>query len=92
MSPLDFCYWLQGHLELNGSAAGLSPEQLDIVRRHLQLVFEKKTDVGKPTGTWFKQTGPDYPPTATSFLPDETGRMVLRVGPLEFPSRPNPSC
>lgn len=42
MSPQDFCYWLQGYFELNGSTA-LTPEQVQIIQEHLKLVFYKKT-------------------------------------------------
>ncbi len=42
MTHRDFCYWLQGHLEL-APAGGLSQEQVAVVREHLKLVFVKET-------------------------------------------------
>ena len=41
MTPIDFCYWLQGYCEIEGKL----PDEngwLEI-KNHLQLVFEKQT-------------------------------------------------
>lgn len=43
MIPIDFCYWLQGHFELNDSN-DLTPEQVQTIRNHLNLVFEHHID------------------------------------------------
>lgn len=40
MSPQDFCYWLQGHFELNGGT-GMSERQGAIIKKQLALVFTK---------------------------------------------------
>jgi hypothetical protein len=37
MKAVEFCYWLQGYYEISGSAL-MSPNQLTIVRRHLDMV------------------------------------------------------
>lgn len=42
MQPENFVYWLQGYFELS-NATCLDEQQIDIVREHLDLVFEKKT-------------------------------------------------
>jgi hypothetical protein len=42
MTPENFCYWLQGSIELNG-AKGFTKEQVEVIAEHLKLVFEKKT-------------------------------------------------
>lgn len=42
MSPENFVYWLQGYLELSDSK-DLDSNQLDIVKDHLKLVFNKVT-------------------------------------------------
>ena len=49
MTSRDFCFWLQGYLEV--AEAGrptttptLTPEQLECVRRHLALVFKHEID------------------------------------------------
>lgn len=44
MNERDFCYWLQGFVELT-EADNISPEQWQAVKDHLKLVFEKKTPV-----------------------------------------------
>lgn len=38
MTPIDFCYWLQGYFELTNSNE-LTPEQVVMIRKHLNLVF-----------------------------------------------------
>lgn len=40
MTPENFCYWLQGMLEISG-AESLSKEQLAIIKEHLGYVFDK---------------------------------------------------
>lgn len=42
MTPEQFVYWLQGYFELS-EAKELTPEQVQIVKDHLKLVFDKKT-------------------------------------------------
>ena len=41
MTPENFCYWLQGRLELNSTH--LTSAETDIIREHLQLVFKNLT-------------------------------------------------
>lgn len=50
MTSRDFCFWLQGYLEIAGEAAPMTPEQLTCVRKHLALVFKHEIDpsMGKP--------------------------------------------
>lgn len=46
MDPINFCYWLQGALELGhaqNTAGGLNAQQLQVIKDHLELVFEKVT-------------------------------------------------
>jgi len=42
MTERDFCYWLQGYIEINGIQS-LSEEQVKIIQEHLQLVLNKVT-------------------------------------------------
>lgn len=42
MECRDFCYWLQGYIELSG-LDGLTSIQTDIIADHLKLVFDKQT-------------------------------------------------
>lgn len=56
MNTIDFCYWLQGYFEISNSDE-LSPEQVKIIKNHLNLTFrheidplrELQTPIDKPT-------------------------------------------
>lgn len=41
MNEKEFCYWLQGYVEINGSVP--SEKEWQIIKDHLQLVFNKVT-------------------------------------------------
>jgi len=41
MTPENFAYWLQGFAEIERSSP--DPEQWQIIKDHLNLVFDKKT-------------------------------------------------
>ena len=43
MNTIDFCYWLQGHFELNPDKP-LTPEQTEAIKNHLNLVFKHEID------------------------------------------------
>lgn len=43
MTSRDFCYWLQGFFEVSATKA-LTPEQGDVVQKHLALVFKHEID------------------------------------------------
>lgn len=47
MTPQEFCYWLQGHFELTPNA-GLNAQQVAMVKKHLDLVFENVTREPEP--------------------------------------------
>ncbi len=42
MTPEQFCYWLQGFMELNDGAQP-TPKQIKAIQDHLQTVFKKVT-------------------------------------------------
>lgn len=42
MSPESFAYWLNGYFEISDSN-NLSPQQVQMIRDHLNLVFKKVT-------------------------------------------------
>lgn len=44
MTPENFVYWLQGFFELTESK-NLSESQVQVIKNHLALVFDKKTPV-----------------------------------------------
>jgi hypothetical protein len=47
MTPNDFCYWLQGFIEINDADPNkdknITEYQVQVIKDHLNLVFEKKT-------------------------------------------------
>jgi hypothetical protein len=43
MNTIDFCYWLQGHFELNPNTP-ITPEQTELIKNHLHLVFKHEID------------------------------------------------
>ncbi len=43
MTPENFCYWLQGLLEI-GDPSELDAQQVLIIKEHLNLVFKKETE------------------------------------------------
>lgn len=45
MKSTEFCYWLQGYFELGPDGQGLSSEQVDMIRKHLALVFKHEIDL-----------------------------------------------
>lgn len=46
MNPRDFCYWLQGYFEV-GKSSDLSKEQVEVIRKHLRLVFDNVIEYDK---------------------------------------------
>lgn len=55
MTAENFCYWLQGLLELQDAdkrerPAGLSEDQRRVIQNHLNLVFIRDIDAPDPTG------------------------------------------
>ena len=44
MTPRDFCYWINGYLELgDAEISGIPPLQVQMIQDHLKLVFQKET-------------------------------------------------
>ena len=50
MNEREFCFWLQGQFELNPENA-LSPEQVEVIRAHLDGVFAHEVKVYVPMKT-----------------------------------------
>ncbi len=44
MTSRDFCYWLQGKLEIDGQPLALTAEQVGVIQKHLALVFKHEID------------------------------------------------
>lgn len=55
MTSRDFCYWLQGYIEIGGAdknkgAETLSYQQVECIQKHLAMVFKAEIDPSfKPT-------------------------------------------
>lgn len=48
MTSRDFCYWLQGALELGLGSDGLTTDQVSMIQNHLNLVFVHEIDPSIP--------------------------------------------
>lgn len=49
MKATEFCYWLQGMFELSGnSLQTINAEQLEIIKKHLNMVFIHDIDPSYP--------------------------------------------
>lgn len=48
MTSRDFCYWLQGYLELRGSVIGMTDAQVESITKHLAMVFKHEIDPAMP--------------------------------------------
>jgi hypothetical protein len=44
MTSRDFCFWLQGHFEMEVNRGPLTGEQVECIRNHLALVFKHEID------------------------------------------------
>ena len=61
MTAENFAFWLQGYFELGGE--NLSPQQVQVIKDHLALVFNKVTpsyDLGATTIPQAQTFGGDY--------------------------------
>ncbi len=44
MKSVEFCYWLQGYFELSPGLKELTVEQVECIKKHLNLVFYHEID------------------------------------------------
>jgi hypothetical protein len=47
MKSVEFCYWLQGLFEV-GEPETLNSKQVDLIKRHLNMVFVHEIDSSYP--------------------------------------------
>lgn len=47
MKSVEFCYWLQGLFEV-GEPTTLNEKQVDVIKRHLNMVFVHEIDASYP--------------------------------------------
>lgn len=53
MKSVEFCYWLQGFFEISTASSsielqGLTKDQTEMIKKHLQLVFVHEIDPSYP--------------------------------------------
>lgn len=48
MKSRDFCYWLQGILEVGYNGNGLTADQVEQIQNHLGMVFVHEIDPSFP--------------------------------------------
>lgn len=94
MTPEQFCYWLQGALEL-GDLKEFSPQEVQKIKDHLKLVFEKKT----PDYTYPLGQGVTFQPAVLPYtVSDGTAPLVTPAipmsgeGPIELIPHVTISC
>lgn len=44
MEPINFVYWLRGFIEIQGTEHGMTPAQLEMVNKHLNLILTCETE------------------------------------------------
>jgi len=85
MTSRDFCFWLQGYLEI--SAGGSTPDvpltaaQVDCVQRHLALVFKHEIDPSMGGSAHQQELNEVHEPTAPKpawHRPPGPGGTLLR--------------
>lgn len=62
MTNEQFCYWLQGFIEISNPET-LTKEQVQIIKDHLQLLFKKETP---SYGLGLNASGSGYFPTVST--------------------------
>lgn len=67
MTTEQFCYWVQGFLEIQ-DPKNITEEQVKIIKDHLNLVFTKLTPPYKITKITFPETTPPLEPTTTPWI------------------------
>lgn len=82
MTSRDFCYWLQGFMEI--SAGGPNPDQpltlaqVDCIQRHLALVFKHEIDPSMGDAKHQQALNETHSPKPAWAQPQTPGRPVLR--------------
>ena len=73
MTPENFVYWLQGYFELSEEAPGLSANQTQKIKDHLDLVLTKVAP-DRPAILDFLQPDPHGPKLCSAKLPEHPGK------------------
>lgn len=80
MQSRDFCYWLQGFFEISGETKEITADQVEMIKKHLNMVFEHEIDpsFGKSAEALKKIHEKDPPvtrPARSTFDPHSTKIM-----------------
>ena len=90
MTPENFCYWLQGKLELDGETQPMTVEQVEIMKNHLKMVFVHAIDPSFPASQQealdeaHNGTGTSAAASAVVAAPHQQ----WQVNPIRIPSHP----
>ena len=76
MTARDFCYWLQGKLEIDGEPKALTAEQVAVIQRHLSMVFAH--DIDPKAGGPIMQKKLDEIHTGVAGWPPSPGTVIAR--------------
>ena len=90
MTPANFCYWMQGFFEITevNKEIILTPEQVKMIRAHLNLVFfhaiDPETLKDKSELEKLKyQKIHDGAKSGETITPDEFKELIKKVNPIE---------
>lgn len=78
MTSRDFAYWCQGYFEIHGKTEGLTPEQVDLIKRHLAMVFVHEIDPSFPAEQQAELDAIHHPANAHLFKPTQPGEPKMR--------------
>ena len=76
MKAEQFCFWLQGYFEIGENTEGLNTRQVQIIRNHLNMVFQYDIDpkMPDPTGVLGAMHEGKYDPLHEYFQGEEHAR------------------
>lgn len=74
MSSLEFCYWLQGYFEIRREEVGLSDKQIEIIKDHLQLIFNKVTP-NRNVPNYYPSIGSVITPTSLQYCASDNRKL-----------------
>lgn len=79
MTPENFCYWLQGFIEI-GNPENITAAEIQVIKDHLQLVFKKETPV-RMGGLNPVYPRPNYPNEGIVWPPYNGDGIAVSWGP-----------
>lgn len=85
MNSRDFVYWLQGYFEImeaGGQRPSLTPEQVEIIKKHLQLVFVHEIDPSMGPQEHQDKLNEIHSPPLKPFLPYQWPQTDSVSGPM----------